>query len=117
MQWEIINTEPIVPKCKFCNDTTDQMARFWLDKGPVLIFICYNCARYVKEALNKWPNLKSTDYIEPDSTFDSKFIDTVIEENKEKAGLVDEINIGHGEPDPMGKFTKPIGKDLTLDTD
>jgi len=88
MQWEIINTQPLVPRCTICRQSTDQMARF---TNPILqyVYICSDCARFVKDAMNKWEGLKSTDYI--GDVFDSKYIDKVIEENKDKA-LFPEVN-------------------------
>ena len=79
MQWEIINTEPIVPKCNFCNGTTEQMLRLHAPTSPVYpTYICSNCARFVKDAMNKWEGLKSVDYIEQiGGVFDSKYIDKV----------------------------------------
>ena len=89
MQWEIINT-PKQPKCDFCYGTTEQMAQFHAPTRPLHPYlICSDCARFVKDAMNKWEGLKSTDYI--GDVFDSKYIDKVIEENKDKA-LFPEVN-------------------------
>lgn len=95
MQWDIINTEPLIPKCNFCDRTTGQMARFHILQGHGLTFyICSSCARYVKDAMNKWKELKSTDWIEPDgpNIMDCKYIDKVIQENKDKAALFPEVD-------------------------
>ena len=77
MQWDIVNTEPIVPRCIFCDKTTNQMIRF-MDNTRQYKYICSNCARYVKDAMNKWEGLKSVDYIEQTgSVFNSKYIDDI----------------------------------------
>ena len=85
MQWEIINTQPLVPRCTICRQSTDQMARF---TNPILqyVYICSDCARFVKDAMNKWEGLKDVNYInDVGKYYDSKFLDKVIEENKDKA--------------------------------
>ena len=84
MQWEIINTEPIVPICDYCDKTTKQMARFHIPRDHGYThYICSDCARFVKDAMNKWEGLKSTNYIEQTgSIFDSKQIDSVIGKQK-----------------------------------
>ena len=86
MQWEIINT-PEQPKCIYCFRTTNQMLICHRPIGVGNVYICSNCARFVKDAMNKWEGLKSVDYID--------------------------VNVCN----PFGTFREPIGKDLTLDKD
>ena len=82
MQWEIINT-PKQPKCIYCFKTTEQMLVCHRPIGVGNVNICSSCARYVKDAMNKWEGLKSTNYIEQvGSIFDSKFIDETIEQHR-----------------------------------
>ena len=64
MQWDIINT-PQPPICIFCKRNTNQMARFHDHIGQQ-VYICSSCDRFVKDAMNKWKELKSVDYIESD---------------------------------------------------
>ena len=70
MNWEIINTKPVIPKCMFCDGTTDQMARihihFAIDRYNSCL-ICSNCGPIIKDCMNEWKDLKSTDYIENDN--------------------------------------------------
>jgi hypothetical protein len=112
MQWDILNTEALIPLCKFCNSTTNQMARFWLSRGTGFIYICSDCARSVKEAMNKWKELESIDHIVfPDPVFDHKIIDKVIQENKDKASLFPEVD-----PDDEMKATiEPLSDDPNYD--
>jgi hypothetical protein len=78
MYWDIINTSINIPKCIFCHKTTDQMLR--CNCQPEYIWICSHCARFVKDAMNKWKGLKSVDYIEDTSgIFDSKNIDSMLD--------------------------------------
>jgi len=82
MKWDIINTDPIIPRCIFCDETTKQMARFQYFLGKEKN-ICSDCAIYVKDAMNEWDGVN---YIgDVGKHFDSKYIDKVIEENKDKA--------------------------------
>ncbi len=97
MQWEIINT-PKQPECVFCDKTTQQMLICHRLIGVGNVYICSSCARFVKDAMNKWKELKDPNYIENTGNIFS-------------SSLIDEIKVGNGEPDPMGKFREPIGKD------
>ena len=90
MHWDIINTDPVVPKCKFCDNSTSQMARF-VDCINQYVYICSSCARFVKDAMNKWTELKSTDWL-PDTTYIQDCMDKLIEENKDKAALFPEVD-------------------------
>jgi hypothetical protein len=88
MKWEVINI-PDSPKCIFCHTSDKQMARFtdWCNQYA---YICSACARYVKDAIDKWEGLKDVNYIEQTGIYKSD-IDKVIEENKDKA-LFPEVN-------------------------
>ena len=84
MQWDIVNL-PDRPSCTFCLKYTQQMARFM---GVInqYVYICSDCARFVKDAMNKWEGLKDINYIEQTGNiYKSDLIDKVIEENKDKA--------------------------------
>ena len=61
MRWEVINT-PKPPECIFCYRNSEQMARF-PDNTNQYKYICSNCARFVKDCMNEWKELKSTNYI------------------------------------------------------
>ena len=90
MKWDILNTE--APVCNFCNSTTNQMARFWLARGTGYAYICSDCAKSVKDCMDKWVEIRSPEYkAQIGQVFDSKNIDKVIEENKDKA-LFPEVN-------------------------
>jgi len=105
MEWEIINTEQLIPLCKFCNSTTTQMARFQSYTVGDYIYICTSCARYVKEAMNKWagpdiPYVKAVGHI-----FDHKNIESLIEENRDKA--IDHTLFPEVDPDDEMKESYP----------
>ena len=68
MRWEVINTQPIIPKCIFCDRTSDQIARFYNNANQP-IYICSDCARSVKDCMNEWKDLKSTDYIDMNTDY------------------------------------------------
>ena len=89
MQWEIVNMIT-QPKCVICVSTTEQMAKFYKrNEIGFPIYICSDCARFVKDAMNEWDGVN---YIgDVGKHFDSKYIDKVIEENKDKA-LFPEVN-------------------------
>ena len=63
MNWEIINL-PERPKCIFCDKTTSQMLVCYRIINLGNIHICSSCARFVKDAVNKWKALKDANYIE-----------------------------------------------------
>jgi|GEM_PF-3217606 len=108
MLWDIINI-PNQPKCDLCGDTTKMMARFNASIRPNYpIYICSSCARFVKEAMNKWTELKSSDWIEPDNIdiFKTGMVDSLIKENKEKASLFPDVD-----PDDEMKSSMPAEYD------
>lgn len=71
MKWDIINQDP--PKCIFCLKTTNQMARFE-NNIQQYVYICGSCARFVKDCMNVWKDLKSTNYIDhKDEFYDADF--------------------------------------------
>ena len=78
MQWEIINT-PKQPKCIFCDKTTSQMLVCHRYISLDNIHICSYCARFVKDAMNKWEVLKNMDYIEQSGIFNDKLTDKQID--------------------------------------
>jgi|SRR6187431_2682380 len=91
MEWDIINIQD-QPKCDFCGYTTRMMARFnVLIRPNYPIYICSICARHIKEAMNKWTELKSTNWL-PDTTHIQDCMDKLIEENKDKAALFPEVD-------------------------
>lgn len=61
MQWEIIDV-PVMPKCTFCGKWTQKMARFNNPEAGEFKYICYTCAKYVRDALNDWAG-PDIDYI------------------------------------------------------
>jgi hypothetical protein len=82
MRWDIINTQPIVPKCSICDRTTDQMARFIHVIGGKDVIICFYCGPHVKECMNKWKDLESAFHINKDNIggiFYSDKIDSMLD--------------------------------------
>ena len=66
MEWEIINTDPIVPRCNLCHNTTSKMARFHPTTTYGSIFyICSSCAKSVKDCMDKWAG-PDIDYVDKD---------------------------------------------------
>ena len=99
MQWEIINT-PKQPKCIFCDKTTSQMLVCHRYISLDNIHICSYCARFVKDAMNKWEGLKNIDYIEQSGIFNDKLID------KHNVGDIFNPDV----IDTMKKYHKPTDK-------
>ena len=81
MQWEIINTDPIVPRCNLCHNTTSKMARFHPTTTYGSIFyICSNCAKSVKDCMDKWTG-PDIDYIKDvGGIFDIKTAEKTIDD-------------------------------------
>jgi len=81
MQWEIINTDPIVPRCNLCHNTTSKMARFHPTTTYGSIFyICSSCAKSVKDCMDKWAG-PDIDYIKDvGGIFDIKTAEKTIDD-------------------------------------
>jgi len=81
MEWEIINTDPIVPRCNLCHNTTSKMARFHPTTTTAGIFyICSNCAKSVKDCMDKWAG-PDIDYIKDvGGIFDIKTAEKTIDD-------------------------------------
>jgi hypothetical protein len=84
MRWDIVNTDVHIPKCIICHTPGGQMARFD-NANNGYTYICSNCGRFVKAAMNKWKELKDPNYIQnTGSIFDSDYIDDMIIKDKHK---------------------------------
>ncbi len=91
MLWELIDLDEY-PKCVLCNNATKKMLKFNnISVRNEYRYICYTFAEYIRDIISN--QKRSTEYIEDvGKEFDSKYIDKVIEENKDKAQI---------KPDPL----------------